>query len=277
MKTPILVVILIGSLSLAAWGLGGAGERVPGSNSNGPPSSTALARPSAQARSGSEDPSEYDGRVTFARLRYNMGMNADASFGMGGRDDPPWAHDYPRAERNLMHILAEVTTTDPYKDGSRIIDVGNPELFKYPIAYMSEPGFWQMNDKEVENIRNYLLKGGFIIFDDFGGNHWNNLATQMARVLPQARWIQMDAKHPIFHSFFEIESLDNLIPSYRGMPVFLGLFEDNDPTKRMIAIANYNNDLGENWEYSDTGFLPVEMSNEAYKFGINYYVYALTH
>jgi hypothetical protein len=61
------------------------------------------------------------------------------------------------------------------------------------------------------------------------------------------------------------------------MPVFLGIFEDNDPKKRLIAIANYNNDLGENWEYSDTGFLPVEASNESYKFGVNYFIYGLTH
>jgi hypothetical protein len=224
-----------------------------------------------------EDPTSYDARVTFARLRYNG--SADPDFGMrgGGNDGPPWSHDYPRAERNLMHILAEVTTVTPFVDGGRIVDLGDAELFKYPIAYMAEPGFWQMSDKEAENLRNYLLKGGFLIFDDFGGSHWQNLATQMARVLPQARWIQMDAKHPVFHSFFQIESLDNLLPSYRGMPVFLGLFEGNDPSKRLIAIANYNNDLGENWEYSDTGFLPVEASNESYKFGVNYFVYGLTH
>ena len=227
-----------------------------------------------------EDPTSYDARVTFVRLRYNG--SADPDLGMGGFSRlPPWAHDYPRAERNLMHIVAEVTTIDPFKDGGRILDIGDAELFKYPIAYMSEPGFWQMSDKEAENLRNYLLKGGFIIFDDFGAGRgrddWQNLALQMARVLPQARWIQLDAKHPIFHSFFEIESLDNLIPSYRGQPVFFGLFEDNDPKKRLLAIANYNNDLGENWEYSDTGFLPIEMSNEAYKFGVNYLVYALTH
>ncbi len=225
-----------------------------------------------------EDPTSYDARLTFARLRYNG--SADPDFGMRGggfNREPPWAHDYPRAERNLMHILAEVTTVDPFTEGGRIIDVGDAELMKYPIAYMSEPGFWQMNDKEVENVRKYLQKGGFIIFDDFGGNHWQNLATQMARVLPQSRWIQMDAKHPVFHAFFQIESLENLIPSYRGMPVFLGIFEENDPKKRLMAIANYNNDLGENWEYSDTGFLPVEASNEAYKFGVNYFIYGLTH
>jgi hypothetical protein len=220
----------------------------------------------------------YDGRVTFARLRYTF--SADPQFGMraGGRsDEPPWQHDYPRAERNLMHIIAEVTTVVPFTDGGRIVDVGDPELFKYPIAYMAEPGFWTMNDQEVLNLRNYLLKGGFLIFDDFGGSHWSNFATQMARIIPSGRWVQLDASHPIFHSFFEIESLDTVLPTYRGQPVFFGLFEDNDPSKRMYAIANYNNDIGENWEYSDTGFLPVEASNEAYKFGVNYMVYALTH
>ena len=245
---------------------------------------SALAVDAAPERAAiAEDPTSYDARMTFVRLRYNG--SADPDFGMrssGFNNGPPWAHDYPRAERNLMHILDEVTTVDPYKDGGRIIDIGDPELMKYPIAYMSEPGFWQMSDKEAENLRNYLVKGGFIIFDDFGsrggrGDDWQNLAMQMARVLPQGRWIPMDVKHPIFHSFFEIESLDNLIPSYRGQPLFFGIFEDNDPTRRLIALANYNNDLGENWEYSDTGFLPVEMSNEAYKFGVNYYVYALTH
>lgn len=239
-------------------------------------STVASGGPPVQATS--EDPTGYDARVTFARLRYNG--SADPDFGMRGggfNREPPWMHDYPRAERNLMHIIQEVTTVTPFVDGGRIIDVGDPELMKYPIAYMSEPGFWQQNDQEAENIRSYLLKGGFIIFDDFGGSHWQNLATQMARVLPQARWIPMDASHPVFHTFFQIESLDNLLPSYRGMPVFLGIFEDNDPKRRLMAIANYNNDLGENWEFSDTGFLPVEASNESYKFGVNYFIYGLTH
>ena len=228
-----------------------------------------------------EDPPDYDARLTFARLRYNM--SADPDFGMrfGGGNEPPWMHDYPRAERNLMHIMDEVTTVDPFKEGGRIIDIGDAELMKYPIAYMSEPGFWQMSDQEAENLRNYLTKGGFIIFDDFGRrggrDDWQNLAVQMARVLPRARWIQLEASHPVFHAFFQIESLENLIPGYRGYPTFLGLFEDNDPKKRLIAIANYNNDLGENWEYSDTGFLPVEASNESYKFGVNYFIYGLTH
>lgn len=223
----------------------------------------------------SADP-EYDARVTFVRLRY--AMNGTTDFGMGrmGRE-PPWQHDYPTAERNLMHIIDEVTSISAYRDGGRILDVGDTTLFRYPIAYMAEPGFWTMTEKDALNLRNYLAKGGFLIFDDFGGSHWANMANQMARVLPQARWLPLDVAHPIFHAFFDIESLDNLLPNYRGQPAFFGLFVDNDPTKRMYAIANYNDDLGESWEYSETGFQPVDMTNQAYKFGINYMIYALTH
>jgi len=223
------------------------------------------------------DPTTYDARFTFVRLRFTVA--ADPNFGMGGRGmrDPPWHHDYPTADNNLMRIIHEVTKANTAGDAYRIIDIGDPELFKYPVAYMSEPGFWTMTDQEAANLRDYLLKGGFIIFDDFGGNHWANMSTQMARLLPQARWLPLDAAHPIFHAFFEIPSLDNLLPNYRGIPSFFGLFEDNDPTKRMFAIANYNNDIGESWEFSETGLEPVDESNQAYKFGINYMIYALTH
>ena len=80
-------------------------------------------------------------------------------------------------------------------------------------------------------------------------------------------------------AFFEIPApLDFLPPYDRGHhPVFYGMFEGNDPNKRLLAIANYNNDISEYWEYSDTGFAPVSETNEAYKLGVNYLVYGLTH
>ena len=99
----------------------------------------------------------------------------------------------------------------------------------------------------------------------------------MGRLLPKSRWMQLDIKHPVFHGFFDVKSLTEIPAGYRGQPVFLGLFEDNDPNKRMYAIANYNGDIGEDWEYSETGLLPVETENEAYKFGVNYMIYGLTH
>jgi hypothetical protein len=142
---------------------------------------------------------------------------------------------------------------------------------------MSEPGFWTLSDKEAEGLRAYLHKGGFVIFDDFRGWDLDNFQAQIRRALPESRLVELDATHPIFHSFFEINSLEFVQYYDRGKPVFYGIFEDNDPKKRLMVIANYNNDLGEYWEFSDTGFVPIDLSNEAYKYAVNYMIYAMTH
>ena len=217
----------------------------------------------------------YDGKFVFVRLRYDMPRGVVRGL-FGG--DLPWAHDYPRAERNFSKILEAVTYINPFlgPNGGNILMLDDPELFKFPFAYMSEPGYWEMSEAEAEGLRSYLLKGGFMIFDDFTGNHWDNFTRQLRRVLPDARLMPMDVSHPIFHSFFDIETLD-MLARYGPPPSFWGVFEDNDPDKRLMIIANYDNDIGEYWEYSDTGWLPIDLSNEAYKFGVNYVMYALTH
>jgi hypothetical protein len=142
---------------------------------------------------------------------------------------------------------------------------------------MSEPGFWTLTAEEIASLRDYLLKGGFLIFDDFASRHWFNFEDRILEVLPDARIVELDATHPIFHSFFEINALDHTHPYYGLKSIFYGIFEDNDPEKRLIAIVNYNNDIGESWEWSETGYIPIELSNEAYKLGVNYIVYAMTH
>src|SRR6185295_2655425 len=104
------------------------------------------------------------------------------------------------------------------------------------------------------------------------------LDLQMSRVFPDLHWVDLDPTHPIFHSFFEINSFD-IIPQYydAGRPIFRALFEDNDPKKRMLAIANYNTDISEFWEWSNTGFRPIDENNEAYKLGVNEFIYGITH
>lgn len=212
----------------------------------------------------------YDGRLAFVRLRYEMPW--------GGRGEPPWAHDYPTADHHLMKILQELTLAEPHTEESNIFTLDDPDLFKFPIAYMSEPGFWTLNDEEATGLRNYLLKGGFLIFDDFRTYHWDNFQTQLSRVLPDHRLIELDPANPVFHSFFEINPATFVPPYERQLkPYFYGVFEDNDPAKRLMAIANYNNDLGEYWEFSNTGWQPVDLSNESYKYGVNYFIYGLTH
>jgi len=216
----------------------------------------------------------YDGRFQFIRLRYRPVVSGFR----WGRNGPGWYHDYPRADVHFMKILQEITYIVPRVDGSNILSLDDPELFKFPVAYLSEPGGWQANDAEVEGLRAYLGKGGFVIFDDFRGSDLYNLEAQMNRVRPDLRFIELDGTHPIFHSFFEIPNPLDFIPPYGGgRPIFYGLFEGNNPAKRMLAIADYNNDIGEYWEFSDTGYMPIDLSNEAYKFGVNYIVYAMTH
>lgn len=221
----------------------------------------------------------YSGRFRFVRVRFaadRYGWGRGGYFG----GNFWWDHDYPRAERHFMRILGEFTTLLPDDAGnsSNILALDDPDLMKYPVAYMSEPGHWTLTPEEETGLREYLLKGGFLIFDDFEGSDWFNLEAMMRRVLPEHHFVELEPSHPIFHSFFEIDSFDGFVHPYSGWPAsFYGIFEDNDPDKRLIVIANYNNDIGESWEFSDTGFIPIDLTNEAFKLGINYIVYAMTH
>jgi hypothetical protein len=234
---------------------------------------TIAAAASAQSgRSASAPDNAYDGRFTFVRLRWDSGLGGYGRRGMSSA----WNHDYPRAEQNLAKILRALTLIDVNPDG-RILGLDDPELFSYPIAYMWEPGFWTMTDAQAARFREYLLKGGFAIFDDFEHEQWNNFEAQMRRVLPEGRFVELDASHPVFDSFFRMTRIDFPHPMYNITPTYYGIFEDNDPSKRLVVIANHNHDVAEYWEFSDTGWMPVDLSNEAYKLGVNYMVYGLTH
>ena len=220
---------------------------------------------------------EYDGRFTFARIRHEAGGGL-RGFGRRGNREPPWAHDFPRAERNFMQILIETTLIRPYMQGGNVFTTDDPELTKYPLAYISEPGYWQPTEEEVMGLRWYLEKGGFLIADDFRGNDWYTFAAAMERVIPGSQFVELDESNDIFDSFFRIDDLSAILsPTFGTVPVYMGLHEDNDPKKRLMVIANYNNDIGEYWEFSDVGWYPIDLSNEAYKLGVNYVIYAMTH
>ena len=216
----------------------------------------------------------YDGRITFVRLRWQSGSR----FARGGWASA-WDHDFPRAEENVSRIIKELSYADIRLDGSLILTLDDPELFKHPIAFMWEPGFWNLNDQEAVSFRAYLQKGGFAIFEDFDGpDQWANFEMQMRRVLPDARFVKLNNAATIFHSFFDIKDIDAILhPMSRIKPNYYGVFEDNDPTKRLMVMANFDNDVPEYWEWSGQGIFPFDASNEAYKLGVNYLIYGLTH
>ena len=208
----------------------------------------------------------YDGRFTFARIRYTV-------HGRSG-----WEFDYPAMERNLMTLLREITLVDAHAEGSNIHTLDDPALLAYPVAYVSEPGYWIPSEAEVEGLRRYLAKGGFVIFDDFMRREWWNFEQQIRRVLPNVKIERLDAGHPVFDSFFHIASLDMTYPHDPGLQAeFYGIHEDGDPSKRLVAVINYNNDIGDYMEWSGSGWLPVNLTNEAYKLAVNYIVYGMTH
>ena len=120
------------------------------------------------------------------------------------------------------------------------MSLDDPRLFEYPVAYIIEVSWWTMTDRQGARLREYMKKGGFVIVDDFkaegdfGSAGWAPFEANMQRVLPGAKFVEMKASHPIFHAFFELNSLEHFPQAYNaGPPSFLGLFEDNDPTKRL--------------------------------------------
>ena len=184
---------------------------------------------------------EYDGRVTFARLAWG----GDGAFGgFRGRNSSAWNHDYPRAEQHLAQILRELTYLDIRTDGSRILSLDDPELFKYPISFMWEPGYWSLTDFEASSFRDYLHKGGFAVFEDFDGRaQWANFEQQMHRVLPEGRFVKLEGNHRIFDSFFTIHDLSSIVHPMTDAPELLRHFQRQRSSKRLMVVANFDNDV----------------------------------
>lgn len=223
----------------------------------------------------------YDGRFTFLRVRYTPSPGGYWAGGM-----PSWMHGYPLAEQNLMRIMQEVSLLDAHVDDINVVTLGDPELFRYPMAYIIEVGWWTLTDEEAEGLRAYLQKGGLLIVDDFkvagtygpGGGGWATFEANMRRVLPGVRFFDMQPSHAVYHSFFDIGSLEDFPQAYNaGRPVFRAAYEDNDPRKRLLAIVNFNTDISQYWEWSGRGIRPFDDTNEAYKLGVNYLIYGMTH
>ena len=212
----------------------------------------------------------YDGRFTFTRVRYG-------GPGFRGRGGSSWSHDYPSADRNMHRILDFLTSVRVHRAGTNVFTLDDPEIFRNPILYLSEPGYWSASDGELRQLRDYLLKGGFLILDDFEEEQWFNMEANLARALPELHFQELPAHHAVFQTLLRIENIYVPHPFMHIKPRYMGLFENDDPRGRLLVLANHNSDLAEYWEWSASGFFPVDLTNEAYALGVNYIVYGLTH
>jgi hypothetical protein len=160
----------------------------------------------------------------------------------------------------------------------QIVGLESPEIFKYPFLYFSEPGFWEITDIEAKNLREYFNRGGFAMFDDFRGRALVNLEDQMVRVFPDRRLQRLELPEQVFHTFFDIDSLDMPPPYFNigesGKPSFWGM---KDEQGRLILVANADNDFGEFWEDIDKGSEALHPAVQSFQFGVNYLIYAMTH
>jgi hypothetical protein len=206
----------------------------------------------------------------FARVRYGTG---------GGyyRGDG-WAHDYPDAEEHILQVASEATGINLHKMSYVVVDLESEDIFKYPFLYFSEVGEMGLSEEEVANFREYLNRGGFAMIDDFDSQiSLEHFLREMKRLFPDRDFPRLELEHPIFHTFYEIPTLA-IDPPYNsrdgGRPAFYGYYDDRG---ELLMIINHNNDVGDFWEWIDQPRYPLQPSTEALRFGINYFVFALTH
>ena len=225
-----------------------------------------------QPRSRDLDSTEF----TFLRLVYSGNDWMGAS----------WAIDYPKADRQFIYGLGKLTDFGFGNPQHRALTILDPELFRYPFAYAVEVGQMRLSDREAGQLREYLLRGGFLVVDDFHGEYeWQNFYSQMKMVFPEYEPIDLPLSHPIFHCYYDIRELIQ-IPGlqfiYSGRTWEKGGYEAHyrgiqDNTGRLMVMINHNVDLGDAWEWAEVEEYPREYANLAFQLGINYIIYAMTH
>jgi len=207
---------------------------------------------------------------TFARVEFNLGSRG----GINREGQVPWEHDYPRSEDFFLAMVAQVSGVHTSTAAYKIVRLDSPDIFKYPFLYFSEPGYMDLTDAETVNLREYFNRGGFAMFDDFRGNHILNLDYQLQKVFPDRHMERMDVKDPIFSAFYDIDTLEMAAPYGDMTPNFWGMKDDK---KRLILMANNDNDFGEFWEDIDNGASVLHPAVQSFQFGVNYLIYAMTH
>jgi hypothetical protein len=214
----------------------------------------------------------------FTRLAYS-------GYGGYGRRGG-WTTDWPDADYHFMQGVRRLTGVDA-AEGGRFVQPGDEEVYEYPWIYAVEVGRWSLSDEEGANMREYLLRGGFLMVDDFhGGHEWSSFLAGMRQIFPDRAIVDIPDSDALMDIVFEIdqkiqipgigtvgsgvtwERQDGYPPHWRGV------YDDED---RLMVAINHNMDLGDAWEHADDPRYPESMTSLAYRFGINYVMYAMTH
>lgn len=216
---------------------------------------------------------------------------ARLAFGVNGRRfsnnrGEPWLRDWPEAEYHFLQGVRRMTRLSADGD-SRQVSLTNDALFDYPVIYAVKVGYWFLSNQEIERLREYLLRGGFLIVDDFHGPmEWAQFVVSMRKVFPGRAIVDIPDEHEIFHVHYDLDDRQQ-IPGINsiysgvswehplGVPEYWrGIYDDDG---RIMVAINFNMDLGDAWEHADDAIYPEPLTALAYRIGINYLIYAMTH
>jgi hypothetical protein len=230
------------------------------------------------------EPAEW----TFGRLMYAPSPYA-SRWGGGGdwrRGGTSWTIDYPRGDRHIVETVGRLTKVDARSVEQPVnLDFGD-EVFHWPWLYVVEPGTWDLTESQAAKLREYLLRGGFLMADDFHGSYeWEIFVESMRRVFPDRPIVDIPAGDPIMRTVWQIDAQEQ-IPGAQFLMSGVSYEEDgfephwraiyDDAGRIMVAIC-HNMDLGDAVEHADTPQYPEAYSGQAIRIFGNYVVYALTH
>jgi len=224
----------------------------------------------------------------FARLMYPPGpLN-----GYRGRDwdwhegNSLWTQDFPRADRHFSLAVRRLTRIH-VRSAEQVVNLDEGDAYDWPWLYAVQVGEWGLTDAQGKALREYCLRGGFFMADDFHGNtEWNEFSSRIHKAFPEYQITELPDDHPIFHTVYDLENRIQVVgwshlregsknawdggkgAHWRGI---------SDPSGRIMVAISYNSDIGDAWEWADNPRYPAAMADQAMRLGVNYIVYAMTH
>jgi len=248
----------------------------------------ALQRNQYQQFGGDDYGEQSNQRAEFgwSRLRYDGAYGGGGGFGgFGGFRYGTWSQDYPKADRQFLIALRRLTRINA-KPVEQVVDLNSDEIFNWPFVYAVQVQTWTFNDAQALRMRQYLLKGGFLMVDDFHGSaDWESFMRGMRKVFPDRNVEDLKDNDEIFHVLYDLGQRfqvpgeqyvgsgrtyekDGFNPEWRAIR--------DDDGRVMVAIC-HNMHLGDAWEWADDPRYPERFASLAFRIGINYIMYSMTH
>jgi hypothetical protein len=205
----------------------------------------------------------------FVAARWHFGTN-------GAVGNMGWSHNYPESDIHLNEFLVRATSINLEESSYRIVELGSDEVFDYPFAYVSEPGEMELTDQEVEHLREFIGRGGFVLMDDFDGEQqWQQMRSQIIRTFPGNDFVPLAIDHVVFSAYTPLEDLQAMSEYVPGDNItYYGLF---DKKGNLAILAGLNNDLANFWDWYADGSMPLKPSTDAFRLGTNAVIYGMTH